>query len=211
MLSQTQVGPLATTGSIAVGTQVPARAGNMGESIVSELQPKYYESAYRRANFSAANQAAVATSAALTTTYTGLCLSNPVGSTVNVVPTFVGFGFIVAPAAPLAFGIAVGYNGAANTTHTTAVTPRSDFVGVGASPVALVDAAATLSIAPTVARIIGSVDTGAITTAPQGGGNFMDLAGSIVLPPGAFMILYTSTASGASGFLGSISWTEVPV
>ena len=38
----------------------------------------------------------------------------------------------------------------------------------------------------------------------------VDMEGSVVLVPGAFAIVYTSTASGASGGAFSFSWEEVP-
>ena len=99
-LSLSQVGPLTSTSSIAAGQQVVQRAGNMGEQIISELHGRYYETSYRRALFNAANQAAATTTVGLATTYTGLCLSNPVGSPVNLVLNKVGYAFIVAfPAA----------------------------------------------------------------------------------------------------------------
>ena len=38
-----------------------------------------------------------------------------------------------------------------------------------------------------------------------------DLEGSVVLPPGAYAIIATSTVSGTSGFWGSYTWEEVPI
>ena len=42
MLIQNQVGPIATTTSISAGLQSPARAGQLGYTIVSELHGRYY-------------------------------------------------------------------------------------------------------------------------------------------------------------------------
>src|SRR6266571_5303054 len=95
MLIQPQVGPLATTASLAAGQQPAARAGNMGDLIVSELHGRYYEGTYRRSMFNAANQTGVVTTAALATTFTGLCLSNPINSTVNLVLEKIGIAFSV--------------------------------------------------------------------------------------------------------------------
>lgn len=211
MIIQGQVGALASTTSLPAGQQTISRFGNMGDQIVSELHGRYYETCYRRAAYVAANQAAATTTVGLATTYTGICLSNPVNSTFNLVINKVGYNFIVAPAAALAVGFMVGYNGSTNVTHTTPITPRSSFVGVGATGVGLVDAAATLPTAPTVSHIFASNITGAITTAADGAGGLVDLEGSVILPPGAYAAIYTSAASGTSGFLGSISWEEVPV
>jgi hypothetical protein len=208
MLSQGQVGPIATT---ADGVQVAMRAGRLGEQIVSELHPRYYETCFRRAVFSAANQAATVTTVGLATTYTGLILCNPVGSSVNLAIMKVAAAFPVAPAAVVVVGLMLGYNAGTNVTHTTPVTPRSNFFGVGAAPVGLTDVAATMPTAPTLQKVMGTVGTGAVTT--FGGITAIedDFEGSIILPPGAYAAIYTSAASGAAGFFGSFNWEEVPV
>ena len=74
MLIQNQVGPVATTTSIAPGVQSPARAGQLGDTIVSELHGRYYETTYRRNHFLATNPTAVTTSAGIiasASAYTG--------------------------------------------------------------------------------------------------------------------------------------------
>jgi hypothetical protein len=211
MLTQAQVGPIASTTSIAPGTQVPSRAGQLGDGIVSHLQGDYYEPCYRRASFSAANQTPRVTNVGLNTASTGLILSNPVGSTVNLVLKFIGWAFPVAPAADLVVGLALGYNSGTNVTHTTPVTPRSNFYGVGASPVGLVDESATLPTVDVLVMVFGKVDTAAITTSSAQSNGFVDLKGSIILPPGAYAHIYTSSVANAAGFLGSFSWDEVPI
>lgn len=209
MLIQNQVGPLATSSSLAAGVQAVGRAGNMGDAIVSELHGRYYEATYRRAMYNAAITGQV-TTVGLATTYTGLVLSNPVGSAVNVVINKVGYAFIVAFAAGASIGLMTGYNAGTNVTHTTPVTPRNQFFGVGASGVALVDSSATLPTAPTLNTILAAGLTGAITTQTVVPAQF-DLEGSIILPAGAYCAFYTSTASGAAGGAFSFSWEEVPV
>jgi hypothetical protein len=211
MLIQPQVGPLASATSLAAGQQPAARAGNMGDLIVSELHGRYYEAAYRRSMFNAANQAGQTTTVGLATTYTGLCLSNPINSTVNLVLNKVGFSFLVAFAAASVIGLMCGFNSGTNVTHTTPGTPRSSFFGAGASGQGLVDTSATLPTAPFVTHTFASGLTGAITTTPLIGQNFCDLEGALILPPGAYAAIYTSTASGASSLIGSFSWEEVPV
>ena len=210
MLIQGQVGVLATTQSIAPATQSVARQGNMGELIVSELHGRYYEANYRRSLFNGAIVSQV-TTVGLATTYTGLCLSNPIGSTVNLVLNKVGYAFVVAFAAGAAVGIMTGFNSGTNVTHTTPVTPRSQFFGVGATGTGLLDSSATLPTAPTLNTILGAGLTGAITTTPFGLGGVVDLEGSIILPPGAYAAIYTSTASGAASGAFSFQWEEIPL
>ena len=206
MLIQAQVGPAVSSTSLGAGTNPNLRLDNMGGLTVSQLNPRYYEETYRRQTYTIANQTGVTTSAALSTTYVGLCLANPTTSTINTVITKVGYAFTVAPAATIAVGIMTG---TVATITTNLVTARNRFVGgVGAQTLA----STSLTIGtPVLETIIGSVATGAITTAPSGPSGFFDLEGSLILPPGAFAAFYTSTASGASGFFGSFQFVEVPL
>lgn len=210
MLIQGQVGALATSTSIGAGTQIAIRQGNMGEQIVSELHGRYYETNYRRQLFSAANTAAVATTALAATTYTGLCLSNPIGSTVNLVVLKATWANSAALSAAAVLVLQTGYNAGTNVTHTTPVTPISNFIGVGATGVGLTDSSSTLPTAPSSRILLASVGTLATTGYSQVGQQFMDLEGSIILPPGAYISFATSAANTAAWWF-SFSWEEVPV
>ena len=206
MLSQGQVGPLATTVSLAPGTTPALRQGNLGDLILSELHGRYYETNYRRALFTAATQAATATTVALATTYTGLCISNPVGSSVNLVLNKVGIALSVAPVAIAPIGIMVGYNSGTNVTHTTPGTPRSLFFGSGSTGTALVDTSSTLPTAPVLVHPLMTGFTPAAL--PSSGPALIDLEGAIILPPGAYAAIYSlTTVTG----LFSFQWEEVPV
>jgi hypothetical protein len=124
MLIQGQVGPISITSSIAAGVQAPIRQGNMGEQVVSELHGRYAEATYRRAMFVVCNQTGVTHSAALTTTFVGICVGNPASSTVNL--HMLGFSWTneVALAAASSVGIMTGVG-----TITAALTPRNRYVG----------------------------------------------------------------------------------
>ena len=105
-----------------------------------------------------------------------------------------------------------GYNSSTNVTHTTAGTPRSNFFGVGATGSGLVDTASTLPTAPVLTHIFAAGLTGAITTFQEIGAQYVfDLEGGVILPPGAYAAIYTSTVSGTSGFFGRFQWEEIPV
>jgi hypothetical protein len=209
MIIQGQVGPIATAQSIGVGSQAPLRLGNLGDTIVSELHGRYYESNYRRNVMFGAITGQV-TTVGLATTYTGLCLSNNPGNTVNLVILKVGFAFTVVFPAVAAVGLMTGYNAGTIVTHTTPVTPRSNFIGVGATGVGTLDSSCTLPTAPVLNTILAGGETGATTTIPYLPA-FYDLEGSIILPPGAYCAFYTSTVSGAAGGHFSVSWEEVPI
>jgi hypothetical protein len=214
MLIQNQVGPVATTTSISAGLQAPARAGQLGDTIVSELHGRYYETAYRRNLFLATNPSGVATSAGIIASaaaYTGLILYNPTGNTNNLVVNKVGASFPVAPAAAITFGLTT--LGVVSATATlTAANTRNLYLG-GAAPTALSYSVGTFtySTTATIAHIFGTVGTTASITGINFVNNLIDLEGGLVIPPGYAVSMYTSTASGAAGFLGTFQWEEVPV
>lgn len=205
-MSNVQCGPQVTTD----GVSTLARGGRSSEAIIGQLHGRYYEAAFRNTMFSGSIVGQV-TTVGLATTYTGLVLSNPVASTVNLVINKVGYSFIVAFAAASHIGLMTGFNAATNVTHTTPVTPRSQKFGATTTPTGLLDSAATLPTAPTVNMIFASGLTGAITTASFIAEGYCDLEGSLILAPGAYAAIYTSTASGAASGGFSFSWEEVAV
>jgi hypothetical protein len=202
---QIQVGP---SGTLADGAVVTQRAGKLGDGIVSELQPRYYEQTARKQRFGGSIVGQV-TTVGVATTYTGLCLSNPITSIVDLVLDKVGVAFLVAFAAAASVGIMKGYNAGANVTHTTpavVVNKRVD----GVAGTGLLDSAATLPTAPVLDTVLATGLTGAITTEADIPGGLYDMDGSIVLPPGGYLAIYTSTASAAASMSASLSWSEVP-
>lgn len=188
-----------------------ARGGKQGDTVVSELHARYYEQTYRGNMYGGAIAGQV-TSVGLTAVYTGLLLSNPIGSPVNLVLNKCGYAFIVAFAAGSAVGLFTGFNGSTNVTHTTPVQPRNQlFTGAAGGGRGLLDSSATMPTAPTLNTLFGAGLTGAITTTPFGLAGLVELEGSLILSPGAYAGFYTSTASGAAGGSLSFSWEEVPI
>ncbi len=193
------------------GSAALSRAGRTGESIVQELHGRYYEQTIR-GNVFAGGIVGQVTTVGLATTYTGLCLSNPITSSVNLVLLKAGYAFLVAFTAAASVGLMTGYNAGTNVTHTTPVTPRSQkFVGSTGTGTGLLDSAATLPTAPVINTILGAGLTGAITTTPLVPYTLYDLEGSLILPPGAYVAFYTSTASGTASASLSFCWEEVAI
>ena len=139
-------------------------------------------------------------------TYTGLCLSNPNGSGVNLIVDRVGAAFAVAFPAAAVIGLMSGLS-TTNVTHTTPVTPYNQFAGTAG--LAKLDSAATLTGTPTLTHVLGAGLTGAITTTPSQPGGFVFEEGSLVIPPGGYVAIYTSTASGTAAGAFSFTWQEV--
>ncbi len=187
----------------------PVRAGNMGDTITQELHGRYYETTYRRNKF-VASVTGQTTTVALAATYTGLVIYNPISSTVNLVPTKVGIYFGVVPGAAQTFGVMLGYNVGNITTLTTPQTVRNRYIGSSAGQ-GLAASSIVAASAFTGVIVLGSVGTGGVDTLFPIIPSLYDLEGSVVLPPGALIAVYTSSASGASALSASFSWEEVPV
>lgn len=155
--------------------------------------------------FSASNQAAQAVSVALATAYTGICLSNPLGSGVRVSLRAAQYALSVAPAGIASLHLIGGSSPSTDVVHTAAITPRSCRLGSTASPMAKVDSQATIPT-PFYLMSLGSGFTaGALyATTPS----IIDLDGMFDLLPGGFIAIGALTA--VTGF-GSMVWEEFPL
>lgn len=213
MLSQGQVGPIAST---ADGVQVALRSGKLGDQIFSELQPRYYEGAYRSSGF----LLSVSTAAALTA-YSGgaagtpmLALYNPVGSGKNAIITKANVSSVVAASAAgtVTFGLYFGTTAA--ITQATTVTPwnmltqaQSGSVVTGFRNVALTSGSAASNVIP-----LGSYYWATAAGAALVSGTIpADLEGSVIIPPGAYAALGGSAALTSATWIASLQWMEAPV
>lgn len=183
--------------------------GNYGELIINERLPRYYEMAYRKTAFTAAIQAVATTTVGLATTYTGLCLSNNVGNSVNLVLTKASIMQSVIQSTQIeAYAIACGFNATTNVTHTTPlVSIKNDFIGSGTTAQGTADTSATLPTAPFYHTFVQN--TGTATA--NGTGSVIDIEGSIILPPGGYAMWVTPAQASVAGLWFGFSWIEVPV
>jgi hypothetical protein len=194
----------------ADGTQnAPMRGDRYGGLAVSELRAPYAEMTGRGLRYDGANQAAVTTTAAFATTWTGAGLYNPIGSPVNCEIDLVGFSILVAFPAAAAVGIMVGYSTTTAISGQAADGVYNAIAGAYPAGNGLFLKGGTLPVAPTLRKVLASGITGAITTGVTVPALF-DLKGAIVVPPGGYACFYTTTVSGTNGFIGSMSWLEVP-
>ena len=203
MQAETRTGPVVA----ADGTISPARGGKTGEVVVGDAHGRYREAVSRGAVFSGSVTGQV-TTVGTAATYTGLVLSNPIGSGYNLSVLAVGYSFIVAFTAAAHVGLMTGFHASTNVVHTVVVTPLNQLIG-GAAGVGRLDSSATLPIAGSVNSILASADTGLVTTAPVIPGGLVAIEGAIELAPGSYVAFYTSTASGAAGSAFSIGWEEI--
>lgn len=167
------------------------------------IAPKYYDAAINGRLFSVANQAAVATTAALATTWTGLGVANPTGSGKNFV--FYEFGWSMAVAG--SDDGAVGLMTATPGDMAAALTAKPAMNGKGSS-VSYCDNGATPGT-PILERICGDYGTGATNLFTGVGPHIYQIEGSIILPPGRALLNYTTTATTAA-FIFYFLWEEIP-
>ncbi len=206
MLIQTSVGQPAYQ---AGGATPNLRSGKYGDTIVSALHGRYYEQAYNGNMFCAASQSVATTTVGLATTYTGLVIWNPIGSSINMVLTKVSLMQSVIQSTQVeAYGIATGYSATTAPVQTTTVATQTLKVGSGLTSIGkAASSSTTLPVAPVYTAFLGATGTSAVDSTF----NFTDLEGSIVLTPGGFACLVTPAQASVAGIWMSFFWEEVPV
>jgi hypothetical protein len=209
---QNIVGPISNATANAV---VNGRSGQLGDAIVSQLHPRYYETTYRGNGF----LLSVSTAAAVTA-YSGgaagtpmLAVFNPAGSGKNAVVTKASIGNVVAAsgAGTATFGLWFGTTAA--ITQATVVTPwsmstqlQSGSVMTGFRNVALTSGSAANNVIPIASYYWATAAGAALVT-----GGPIDLEGSLIIPPGSYVALGGSAALTSATWIGSLQWEEVPV
>ena len=182
---------------------VPAQLDAEGNMPMAPGQPAYYAQANAGRMFRGGNQSGATLSAALATTYVGLCLSNPAASGKNLIVTRVTGQIIVAPAAVLALGLIEGYAAAGVVTHTTPLGINPALSGGSATSIAKLDAACTIVGTPLWTDWPWSNGLSANL-----GGFALDLQGSAIIEPGGYMAIGGNVAGPTAGFVGSFRWIE---
>jgi hypothetical protein len=179
----------------------------------SAVMPQYSVAALRKQTYFASTQAVATLTVGLATTYTGLCLSNPQGSNVDLHMTNVSIMQSVIQATQIeAYAIAVGMHASSNVAHTTPALVYQGYFGAAAgamgtnNSVAKVDTAATLPTAPVYARFLTNTPS-ATTNAP---GGVFDLDGELIIGPGGYAVITAPAQASVAGVWFSFSWVEVP-
>jgi hypothetical protein len=187
------------------------RVGPQGNSFADGLHGPLYESSRNGTLFWAANQAAQAVSVALTLTYTGLALYNPVGNNRDLIVRAFSFTPSVAQVALSVIGLMAGYiSTGAITAHTTPLVTGTSMgpmnFGSAATPTALADSAATI-VGPKIVYCTTGTALAAAGGYPTiGVDGVKDVGGGLILQPGSFAAIYALTAlTGISAFV----WEEV--
>jgi hypothetical protein len=182
------------------------RLGQQADQIVSELHGRYYEQTVRGKVFSVNTQGtAVTTTAALAVTWTGLGIANAASSGVNLV-------LLAFSATQFAVGAAstIGILGGTGVLAAS-LTVQNRLIGSGTAANTGVTASAGATIStPLLIQTYGSVGSLATTTYGLENGIYVDVGGSIVVPPGSFIGTYTSIVTTSALNFGFV-WEEVPI
>ena len=197
----------AKRGIIRVGNAVAhAMRSNLDSALVVQLASGKYAEAVREGRvFVACNQAAVAITAAMATTYTGLVLFNPATSVRDLVLLGFGYGATVAVPTATCIGLMTGVNAG---DAAVAITARNRLVGGPASS-AIVDNGCTLTGTPVLEQVFSTAWAEATTAGTIGPQNSIDLEGSLILQPNTYVAAY-STAANTAAFIFWFMWEECP-
>ena len=241
MQVQSQVGPVATTQSIAPGSVVALRSGNLGDTIVSELHGRFYEQTYRNNLFStsmSATGALTALSSANQTVANGLSATlataaastpilgiwNPATSSINAVILQATLGITQTALTVTGAGGFIWAVFTGNSNITTGSTPvnRKTLTASGSQCKGMSGNVALTGLTNIgVALATSALNGGSIynvseaSTASgfvtQAVGYTENIDGSIIVPPGGVLALYATTTPVALSAVGSLLWEEVPV
>ena len=188
--------------NIASGGGGMFREATDGSMIVTSSGGKYADAAVNGRLFSVANQAKVAVTANLNTTWTGLGIANPTGSGKLLIMQQFGWSTdVVNPAEGV-----VGLMTSTDSGFAAALTVKCARDGYKTS-VAYADDGATIAT-PILVRVCGSTMEGAITTVVQNNVNIYPIDGSIVLAPGRSVMTYHSIG-GTASLTFHFVWEEI--
>lgn len=195
----------AQQGPFVASTVTNAALGPHAEILTSQLDARYRMGVKNGEVYFACNQATQAISIALSTTYTGLVVYNPVTSKKNLSVLACSFSPWAAAAGIVSIGLLGGWSAAGVVTHTAALSVYNAKTLVVNAGSAGADSQATLVGTPIWLSMLNSANTSAaLPTAncPV----FHDIGGAWEVPPGGYIAIGAQTAvSGVS----SIIWREV--
>jgi hypothetical protein len=196
-----------------MGTATPFTAGFSGGQRTSDAHARYMDAVLQGNVFVAANQALATLQTGLTTAQTGLGLFNPANSGKRLVIWNASCLLTLAqPTTPSVYGLCAATNvGQAAPTGQTAATVVNARLGANAAPAAKALVAGTLAAAPVAVAVLGLAATGAVTVQIAIPPMAREVAGALIVEPGAYLGFFSSIAPAATSFWGELVWEEIPV
>jgi hypothetical protein len=200
------IGPQIAADGAIIGT----RAGRLGDTIVSELNGRYYEQAARGRLFLAT---AIVTAPVIFSTAAGTggpLIWNPANSGVNVSVLAITCGLTVVTTVAAALGLTGNTGQTSAPTATTAIDSRQACLIGGQASVSTPYRVGTPTNAGGFFFPLLDLHTGALTVDNLGMG-WIDVGGAIVCPPGAWVsVAASATATTTVAQLGAL-YAEIPV
>ena len=194
-----------TLRKISTGSNVPSEGDQFNQLIALAQGGRLQRACEEGRLFTANNATKVATSAGITTTWTGLAVSNPSGSGKNFIMHEFGFGQMLASDT---IG-AIGLQTASIAAPAKGITVYNALDGESnALSAAYADDGATL-VSPLLKRIFASYDDAA-AAGENPAPNIYNLNGSLVIPPGRTVATYTTLATTAC-YVFYFIWEEIAV
>ena len=175
--------------------------------VTAPVGSKYADAVLAGRVFVAANQAAVAVTAAFALTYTGLVVENPAASGKNLI--MLEFGYAASAAVPAATGIGL-MTGMDAGDAAAAIAARNRLTGSSNTSVAYADGGCTLVGVPVLEQVFAAAWAEATTAGTLMPPNVVDLNGSLIITPGYYVAAY-STAALTAAMLFHFMWEEVDV
>lgn len=211
------------------GVVVPARAGKLGDTIVSELHGRFYEQVYRGNVYSAGGglTALSANTITLTATTTPILgVWNPGNSPVNLVmlqaaleayintfTTPVGAGLWVLATSVGNNAISTGNAPFNRKTLTAAGSQAKEFVGnvalTGLTNNLVVQE--TLELSSPTGSTYGTIVAPTAGTSLTGFGGVVNFDGNIIVPPGGVLAILNTVSTTTMSAGGRLMWEEVPL
>lgn len=186
-------------------SNVPAEADDYSQLITLAQGGRLQRACEEGRLFSVASQAKVATTAGLTTTWTGLGISNPSASGKNAIIHEFGYGMEIAASDDGSIGLMTSDT----TGFAAALTIRNCLDGTESANVSVMyaDDGATIAT-PVLRRVFGAYGTGATNLVNALGPYVYDLKGGLIIPPGRSVMTFTTTATTAC-FTFHFIWEEI--
>ncbi len=208
MISELKVGPYTAQD----GAQISQRASKDSSTVVMDAHARYQEAVYRGNVFSASNQAGVATPAGLNATVTGFAIYNPIASGKNLVlldvDTALTAAIVTGSSGAIFLAAGVGPNVVAPTIGT-ALTVYNNLVNPATSSVAKVMTNGTFVGTPVAFKTIGFTQAiGTLAADIAIGQVHYELAGEVIIPPGAWVAVAATTALTLQT---SMTWEEISI
>ncbi len=194
--------------SVSSGSVNTVRTNTEGAMVVAPgAAGKYGDLVLADKVFSATNTAAVALSAALSTTHTGLLIENPATSGKNYIMLSVSWFQTVATPSAGGLGLLTGVDAG---TAASSIVARNRKIGSSVLSDAIVDFGSTLTGTPVREMLFSTNWSEATSAGSQQPIAYIDLNGQIVLEPGSYVGTYAAVAESAA-FWFTFTWAEFNV